>query len=1121
MQNLRTLIFLNVSLAVAYFIGGYAGIQLAVPPSQASPVWPAAGIALAGLFTYGAKAIPGVFVGALAAQLYSFLDLSSPDKALSSLGIAILSGIGGMAQAWIGAQLINRLIGEHDPLIEDRKIFRLMLLIAPLCCTVSSTIGIASLYARNIVKTEELLSNWTIWWAGDVIGVVIFAPLLLLFIGKPRKLWRARRRFVAYPLIGALLIVVGIFHYNVRQERLRINALFETQVKSMHDELQSRLDTHLKINEIIKAFYASSGFVNPDEFKQFAGSILAGFPSVKTIEWLPKITHARRHELEAQQFNIREYDQSGRLQPAPIRDSYFPIYFFESYQDHRQVLGLDIATHALRELLNDAINRNQVVVTRNAEVLQPDADASELSILTPLYQKQESLQTLEQRQANFRGFVATSFSLATNVSDILKLLTDVRLFLEIRESQGTLIFSNVPRGFDQQINYFHLNKSEPLLLAGQTWILQYQPSESFFYSQRSNSLWWLLFGGLLLCALTGLGLLLLTGRTERVEEMVYLKTRDLLLTNQQLNQEIDKRLHLQREQESRSMVLEALAKGYPLETILDLIATNAGQLYSGLLCSILLVDVRQRCLRIAAASNLPELYSRARDCIEIAPNVGACGSAAYYRKTVIVEDIATAKFSHSFKELLLQCNLRACWSEPILASDGRVLGVFVNYYQTSKIPDVEHLQFMKNMAQLIAIAVERKEAETSLRENQRILQEAQEVANLGHYIADVESATWQGSQVLDKILGIDEHFVKTFLSMEHLIHPEFLAQIHAQILETLEQQGRFDQAFKIIRGDDAAERWVSVLGQADFDDSGKAIRIIGTVQDITQRKLADLELEHHRDHLQELVEVRTQDLVKAKEIAEQSNRAKSMFLSNMSHELRTPMHAILSFGKLGMGKSEQENCSVAKLHHYFECIVTSSERLMPLINDLLDLSKLESGKLHLTLGTYDLLELVRKVVNEINILAVQKNILIDMREVASGLRVECEEHRIMQVIRNLLSNAIKFSPQESSIRLVAMPAVLNGRRENDDFRRPAIALEVIDAGIGIPESELETVFHEFVQSSKTRTAAGGTGLGLAICREIIATHGGTIQAFNNEEKGCRIRMVLPLAQAEVGFQSDT
>jgi len=283
--------------------------------------------------------------------------------------------------------------------------------------------------------------------------------------------------------------------------------------------------------------------------------------------------------------------------------------------------------------------------------------------------------------------------------------------------------------------------------------------------------------------------------------------------------------------------------------------------------------------------------------------------------------------------------------------------------------------------------------------------------------------------------------------------------------------------YRVARND-GEEVWASGTARLITDENGKPLRLVGALRNITARKASE------------------QALVQAKEEAEAANRAKSAFLATMSHEIRTPLNGVLGMAQAMAADSDL----TATQRERIEVIKQSGESLLTILNDVLDLSKIEAGKLDLETAQFELDDLARSVHATFQAIAETKGIAFELSvdKAAQGV-YEGDQVRVRQILWNLVSNALKFTEKGGvKVRIGRDPG-------------GALSLTVFDSGIGMTAFQLAGLFRKFAQADASTTRKfGGTGLGLAICRELAEAMGGTVSATSAPGMGSTFTAVLPL-----------
>ncbi len=388
----------------------------------------------------------------------------------------------------------------------------------------------------------------------------------------------------------------------------------------------------------------------------------------------------------------------------------------------------------------------------------------------------------------------------------------------------------------------------------------------------------------------------------------------------------------------------------------------------------------------------------------------------------------------------------------------------------------------------------------NMRESERRLVEAQHLAHIGNWELDLIEDVLTWSDEIYQIFEIDkEEFGASYEAFLDAIHPDDRKAVNRAYTESVETRKPYNIVHRLLM-QDGRVKYVNERCETTYDAVGKPLRSIGTVQDITEQKLREDELRRYRDHLEEEVRQRTAELRLARDEAETANKAKSAFLANMSHELRTPLNAILGFSQM----MQQDTGLNKGQHEILDIINNSGEHLLKLINDVLEIAKIEAGKLQLELATFDLHSLVREVTDMMRLRAQQKGLQLELDQSSEFPRyIKGDEARLRQILVNLVSNAVKFTEKGGvTIRL-----------GNKDNALHHLVIEVEDTGPGISKQDQQHLFQPFVQLPEGKTQVG-SGLGLSIVQQFVKLMSGTVSVKSEPGKGSLFRVELPLEAAD-------
>lgn len=514
---------------------------------------------------------------------------------------------------------------------------------------------------------------------------------------------------------------------------------------------------------------------------------------------------------------------------------------------------------------------------------------------------------------------------------------------------------------------------------------------------------------------------------------------------------------------AQNRVLKELAGGAPAQRVFDLLTRSSEDLHPGVRCSFHVVDHLGR-LQPLSAPSMPAAYHRAVADLEVGPDVGSCGAAAFSKRRVVVEDVFRHPNWAAYRDLATAAGFRACWSEPVLSPRGEVLGTFAMYYDVARGPTNIEVDFMGSTAQLAALALERTRSERRLRESEE---------NFRQLAENLRSAVWLTDWTTQTVLYVSpgyetiwgrscESLYTNARSWSFDIHPDDRERVVAAFARDAET-GRYDAEYRIVRADGAV-RWIHDRAVPIRDEHGTVYRVAGISADVTGSKELELELRKARDELDARRRDEVRSLTSQLLLAEERERRR------IAQDLHDGLNQTLALARMKVARLRRgaDDAAVEALREVEALLEASNQAARSLT------FQLSPPVLH-DLGFEAALQWLAEDVQRTHGLPV----VLELESV--GALHEQVSVLLFRAARELLINVAKHAR--------AARVVVRVARDGDHLR-----ISVEDDGVAFDT-----------------TAVGKRGIGLYGIRERLSHLGGSMRIESRPEAGTKVTLCAPLA----------
>ncbi len=1042
-------------LAVAYGVTGKLGMLLVISPGYVSPLWPPAGLALAALLVWGYRVWPGIALGSFLVNLWTALATPQTVALPTSVTLAVCIGLGAALQACVGAFLVRRVVTFPSALDQDKDIGWFLLLGGPVSCLTNASIGVTSLWLGGTIPSTLVASSWWTWWVGDTIGVLIVAPIVLIWTAAPRQIWRRRRLSVALPLALVFTIAVVFFTHTSAWERDRIQLAFERQASVVAHTLEDSFDNYIAVLYAIQSFYESSREVDRQEFRAFVQSNLTRHTGIQAWEWIPRVLDTERanYEQSARQeghhtFQITEQTQQGAMVQAGQRSEYFPVYYLEPYTGNERALGFDLGSHPARlEALRQARDTGKPVATGRITLVQETSRQFGLLIFLPIYRNGFPHTTQEERRQNLHGFASGVLRIGDMIASSLRTFALPQVLLTIHDDtappdhrwlyrsdwhkrEGAAQKSAAPDAPSPSLQW-----STTIDLAGRRWSLHFAPTMAYLATQQTWQPWAVLASGLVFSGFLGAFLLVITGRTSTVERLVATRTEELSRTNTALAREIGERQHAEEARRESEARFKGVVEHSP--------------------SAIFLKDLEGRFRLIN--KRFTSWYGFSTD--DTIDKTSYDVFPEHYAAVYVAQDQEVLRTGSPIEREL-----------DVPFADGSLRRILITKY-----PVIDASGEVVGVGTINTDITARKEAEDALRQQRDLLDVT--LVSIGDAVmaTDTNGTITFLNRAAEELTGWSrqEAIGQPIDSVFHIVHEQTRETIESPVARILREGvivGLANHTALIRR--DGTEHSIADSGAPIRGSDGILHGVVVVFRDITEQKQLE------------------DALLRARKI-----ESVGVLAGGIAHDFNNLLTGILG------------NISVAKLfaepNNQVEARLTEAEnacqRAAALTHQLLTFSR--GGA-----PVRDSVSLGELLTESVTFSLRGTNIRADFTMTPDLWPAFVDANQMTQVFHNLTLNAAQAMPDGGSLVIEADNSILG---DNEIPSLPAgryVRITVRDTGCGIPASILPNIFDPYFT-----TKDSGSGLGLATVYAIIRKHDGAITVDSTPDAGTTFAIYLPVS----------